>query len=426
MEAILKSKFSNTVFFRTYGVEQTFYGTKTNFPSYVNFALPNRSASGSQNPSWKDQVSRGAQATTPYLASEASVKSEQGYLEKVVQTFASPKQYRTISTVSGDVLRNYALHVAPVVSNDQSALNQAIIQFYSRATEAQTSFAGGAFVGEIKQTIEMIKHPAKSLRNLVRTHASQVIKLVSTARGRKYALKACADLWLEAKFGWQPLVGDIASAMEAYDKLLTDFRPNIVVSGKGSADSVTGVSSTSDGLNGIYYDVNRRTKHMTEAIIRGGIKRTVSGPTSGTAAFLQVYGLEFSLQNVVMTAYELMPWSFLIDYFSNVGGILNAATFANSNVAWACTNIRRTATTEISGVLNAKKSGLGTQYVLLVTGDPGKIDVKSKQIERYVYVPICPSLTFGVPGMDSVKWFNMAALALQRDEMYALLGKLRR
>jgi hypothetical protein len=60
-------------------------------------------------------------------------------------------------------------------------------------------------------------------------------------------------------------------------------------------------------------------------------------------------------KSFVPTAYELLPYSFLLDYVSTVGSVVNGMFTHTGSVVWKCKNLKDK---EIAGVLVVPESGV--------------------------------------------------------------------
>jgi hypothetical protein len=107
--------------------------------------------------------------------------------------------------------------------------------------------------------------------------------------------------------------------------------------------------------------------------------------------------------------YNLIPYSFLVDYFTNIGDILAASCFGRVNLSWGCRTKRgermvsgqtRVFSSSLSIVGSGSSSGLFTDSYTSFERNP----------VNYVTVGVS-DFHFRVPGFDSLKWANIAGLA---------------
>ncbi len=126
---------------------------------------------------------------------------------------------------------------------------------------------------------------------------------------RKRAKKP-GDLWLEYSYGWKPLISDIGTAV---DVLQSDFSLRKV---KGSAKDVSFNRYTPyvfPGSYQIHSNIYRSVKYKIQADIR------ITNPNLYLANRL-------GFTNPASVVWELVPWSFVVDWFVPVGAFLSSFT----------------------------------------------------------------------------------------------------
>jgi hypothetical protein len=176
-------------------------------------------------------------------------------------------------------------------------------------------------IGELRDVPRMIRHAGRFLNGTAWKHTSGLS-----------AAKELASENLAIQFGWAPIVSDLAKAIrftEAYDRRVNEL--NRLYSGRGlgrrvklgswsTTGSVVIPAYTAAGLN---FTIPCQQKSTMEAwaTIRWSPTTALTKPKSPDDVKNLMKGL--TLHNVITTAWELLPWSWLIDYFSNVGDFLS-------------------------------------------------------------------------------------------------------
>lgn len=174
-------------------------------------------------------------------------------------------------------------------------------------------FKGGASVGvslaSWNQSRDMI---VNRLGHLRRTLDSSIHALTGNkgALGRlKREREPLANQVLETEFGWRPLIGDVHAALTT---VCQDGVPPMWVTGKGK--QYVDVASASDRFGD-----HQRSHHF-------GFKTTVYG-TRVSIANPNLWLLNrLGLINPSTVAWDLVPWSFVVNMFVNVNAMINSVT----------------------------------------------------------------------------------------------------
>jgi hypothetical protein len=258
---------------------------------------------------WREKISNLHNASSDYTRTRETTTAPRcklGYKfeHRDCGTWEEVFEYNHIPDVS--------LAAPPTFSSN--VLNGARSAFLSNAVDAASPLKGQVLLGELKETLRMIKNPASALRDLA---SSQM-------RKHKSASKASAETWLEWSFGWLPFMADIGNAIKIYDRVLNNIEV-VHASGKDSDETYQSVSiDSSKYLHANYFFVKQVTKLFYEYTARcgGAFKVRMTGGSASTVnSISQASGM--SWKEIPFTLWELTPWSFLIDYFSNIGEILN-------------------------------------------------------------------------------------------------------
>jgi hypothetical protein len=251
----------------------------------------------------------------------------------------------------------------------------------------------GEAIADIGQTLNMLRRPFNSSLDLV----GRMVKSRNKRIGKTSAsaAKATANAWLEYRYGWKPLMLDCKTIVQQAAKLRHKFEVQHLVSRSQqnlvrnkAADFVrTGLGSFTSaeikghvnlqleerGCAGVLYDL--KTESYSEQIVRA---------------------LGLRLSDVPATFWEIIPYSFVVDWFISVGPWLRAITPDPSiNVRGYWTTTVSKQTQELSpSVMNFRiVSGTKLDYILKLIL-PGSVYI-DEQVRRSVDrpMPITPSLT---------------------------------
>lgn len=150
---------------------------------------------------------------------------------------------------------------------------------------------------ESKQTIEMIVK--------ARSDAKRLIK--NALKGGKRTAKAACDAWLSWRYGWQTLGYDIQNAAELLRRPLTDY----YIHGRAGSSSTDGEVTSVPWNNGWELGVDN-TEWSQDLSVRAVMVGSLSLRTLNAVA------------DVPITIWEEIPFSFVADWFVNVGDVLAA------------------------------------------------------------------------------------------------------
>lgn len=372
------------------------------------------SRTGYKLENWKSIIRSGGNATTPLNGVKQTIQSKpcSCYAESFETGKSKINRYDSFGHNGQQVgFGNVSTFWADYFGTMATTADYLALKFlYGRLREDQTQFQGGIFLGELREALHMIRHPAQSLKKLTEDYFGVLHKRRREAVSLKRARKVLADSWLEYSFGWRPLMSDIADGITAYERLFEDLgfvRRTFSATGEVNGEEVLSEYPTAAGQ--VLLKAKRLYKTTVQVRYKCGTSRTAEGrrSTEGIANMLGVGWRDFA-----PTIWELVPWSFLVDYFVNVGEIINAATTITSDVTWVCKTQRKTRSAKTECAVDvARAKALGGQYFISIGGDGGSVEEKEVKIVRSSLprLPL-PSLRFTIPG-SPLKWVNMAALA---------------
>jgi hypothetical protein len=377
-------------------------------------------------PHYRDIIRNGGNATTALSGTLMRVLSQvDADLHFGIQLKAGSPTfgYRDVK-VKGPVVQPDFSMSPPLVGSDLmiQAENQARTQFYSHLASEQSAFKGAVFTGELRETLHAIRHPALALRRGVGEYLGYVKRhgrLQPLRKRRSWVRKT----WLEYSLGWSPLISDIDSAIQQFYRSKWIRPIFVMVRGRGRAESLISSTAVEKNLGyGFHISWNNVHKHRADIKYYGLIKSTGQGIPDGHS-----YG--FSPWEFVPTVWELIPYSFLVDYFTNIGNIISSWSYRFIGCDWAArgTSKANVSSTEAVRFYYFADYYNEADYTHWMSGDPGSFEVSRADVVREpsVSVPL-PTFQLSVPGLTSLKWLNIAALTTQLSSARRALEAPRR
>jgi hypothetical protein len=378
------------------------------YPVLSKIIKLSRTRTGVSNPHWRDQIKNHVNATTDLS----------GQFDLLIAEVGDMQNSKTDSEYSyrGDIAAydTPTPLTDPVIGTEQ-ATQRAMQRAYKQIHAAQTAMSGQVFLGELKEAVHTLRHPAEGLRKALKEHYLDKLKRIKN-RDPKRWWKAISQTWLESSFGWRPFINDLEDAASAYNELCNKEALRYKkIRAVGKADpiylpslSAYGPVNYPSGSN----SVEQRSRKVTDeciCVIRGEVKAQAATTTMDK---LRIFGLQPS--EFIPTVWELLPWSFLVDYFTNIGDILENAVTDTSNVAWLemSTIKKRVTDTLIVPDNSAMRSTQGSKYIYS-RGNRSTCHAERRLVTRTGTVNLSiPPLMFELPG-SSIKQLNMVALFTQ-------------
>lgn len=381
---------------------------------------------GFQNYTWRKQIREHVNATTRLTGEKYLVERKPAY-GSVSRKFKSSNPLDPNWYYDTIIYRGYPVPVfipQPVPGGtigNGKAESEAVRKFYKRYSEVAKSMDGLVAMGEMRETLRMLRNPAKSLFDSARNDYLRALKR-RKARSSDWK-KGLAGAWLEWVFGVQPLLSDIKSAYDGLERLTSDPVVAKLITTIGKAEengSGSQVAWRPD--HEIWFSGHSKTYLAQKVKLRGLYLRKQSEikNLSQSRKLSETFGL--TLSQFVPAAWELMPWSFLIDYFSNVGDVLEQSFTRLENLAWINKTLVNMAVFDLKLSLDRNRTAtlLNTSSSQMMDFTPAS-DAQLRQVKisfvRDKYVLGVNPLMWEIPG-STQKWLNIAALGVQANEIH--------
>lgn len=384
------------------------------------------SKNGDDMPHFQSVINRGANATNRLSATSSRIVYRKGLISTA-----------TKDSVSGPVHHGWTEVVGPTPYVPTRPVPQAVLDeadskakmaLIKKVKEFQ-SFNGPVIIGELRETIGHLKRPAGALRAMFYGffgNQSQLLDKLNEdlfrttyKRHRRRLVdrytKDFADNWMELTFAVQPLIGTIKDVAEnALPRLKLNqlTRLSATVPAEQSRYVHTGWISAGQISAAVSYDTLQRDRALCNYTV--WVRDSVGG---NHADYLQniIDNSNMNWAELPGVAWELLPMSWLYDYFMNIGELLGSNFDYNSRIAFG----KKAVTSDVLDTLvdfRYKKSGVGLIWVNFAQKDPYMLSYS----RSFVRTPISalPGVSLGdfrleLPGTTG-QFTNMASLARQK------------
>ncbi len=210
------------------------------------------------------------------------------------------------------------------LSHDMGNLNEAITKL--RSAVLNGNWDGGVFLGELKQTTNICVDSVLALADLIGSiRKARKGKWTASWRGVERSAKSLGALWLTYRYGWMPLIHDMKDATEVLSKKLSVYDQRCFV----KSPKVTCSSSFVRDLAPGSAEVRRDTKIWF---------KTWFSPPASYSSLAARFASQLGLDAPLTVAWELVPFSFVVDWFIGVGEYLEALNKPSGFTFYNCEN----------------------------------------------------------------------------------------
>jgi hypothetical protein len=223
-----------------------------------------------------------------------------------------------------------------------SAYNLAVQRLYDTIRELESSTPIGEDVGEYHQTLSLFKRGLGGIRDLidyVSVNHAKILRKESSWNDAKRISKSLADLTLEYRFGIEPLAKNLGRGIAA---LQSDKYSDAIIPFSVKGKATSRVQDYDDSW-GSFPALHLKTYTETEHLVRFKGEYKIGPPREGYR-WNHILGLTW--REFLPTLYNLIPYSFLADYVSNLHTFVEAMAVPYSQVAW-CVKTERSKTRNV-------------------------------------------------------------------------------
>lgn len=276
-------------------------------------------------------------------------------------------------------------------------------------------------VGELGESIRLIlgakKRFLKLFRDLFmrRQHYSKSKKKYVWSRKKDYdrsVLDASADAYMEGRYGWRPLVGEIDSYIDA---ALRNLKPGFrVISRSRTFESREEVDVSDITVGGITYSRKQISEYEYRAKVSIGYTLNLDA--------IEEWFHRLGITSWKSAVWELIPLSFVADMFVNIGDTISAL---DENPSIKITQSGMTTTMKVTSHYEYKfkyhppnqTDGDGTTYFPIPSFTGPKREVVYYDRAATPAEVKLPSITMD---LDLLQWLDVSVIAKQ---LFSKLGK---
>lgn len=286
--------------------------------------------------------------------------------------------------------------LSPPASPRQGVIDQAVTNSWAKANESDAQ--GLVILAEGKKTI----HSLLSIGGRLVRICKAIKKMRLQQVAKEFSCKELQNRWMEGRYAIRPVVYDALDCVKAInrDRTLEKFRQTYR---GGASDSSTASSSGNVVWNYDVYGYITATKYSTVTVsARAGVLAALSAISEAT-----IWGLDRPFDAM----WELVPFSFVVDWFFNVGKVISAwspAMGVQALTSWCVVDT----TTSQSIVTESGHLGTwnpGGVYIAEFTASGGHVRKDVTTRERLVNPTRQVLPTFSVR-LDSAKLLDLAIM----------------
>lgn len=175
-----------------------------------------------------------------------------------------------------------------------------------------------ATLGELPETLRWLASLYLRMDKLLEqfTSRKKALRLLTRKHSKRELTEAFAELWMELRYAIRPLVFDSVSCLKAMQKTIQKgTRMTARAKDTMGTESSTTLSIlvSRDNNHTVQY-VNERREIITA---RAGVLYDIDSDICG---ILAIWGFDQPLES----AYELIPGSFILDWFFNIGDVIKS------------------------------------------------------------------------------------------------------
>jgi hypothetical protein len=405
-------------------------------PVNTTVSLTSTRSDGGSNPAWKQRIKAHTEVTSSLSGTLLRVSRNPitGFMIRDMQNSDGFTWTRGIRVPFRGYTINTRVTGSPAASTIQSQLAEtiAIKKFHRKVNGLTQDFQGLVFLGELRETLKMLRNPFEQLRKAAKKDYLDALQRRKKSDPRNWT-KAISGTWLEFMFGVQPLLSDIESASNAWSRLNWD--PLLLKRIKVSASDTEQQNAPTDHFwsttAGLVFTGQTKQYKTKKVIYRALWARSRTTPEDLSTKNRAFDSLGIGFREFVPAAWELLPWSFLVDYVTNIGDVLEQTFTSFADIRYIVgtrvdSNISESVQDYSELHTRFNNTNAGVKYIKGQSSGPAKLKVERISFQRNAI----PTNSFPINGFqwelpsNPLKYANVLALGLQADSLYPQRSKV--
>lgn len=404
--------------------------TVANMPKNVSITFTG-TRSGSKVDGWKGKIEKGLTASSPYSLDMTKIVVGGQELHRIDYQMKASPYAKYFSSAQGHPANQWLGQISHLPVSTSKARSMALSKLYKKLESDRSEMNAYASLAEITDVLRQFGRPFASIVDAFVRHENRLYfekrRLVGskTWKDEKFA-QIAASTWLETSFGLIPLISDaesLAKALARWQYELSDnpkLRDRMRTRALDNAATLVVKNLNPDVTGGHKFVTTIRTETEARAQYVVGLSGDVRADFGSNARLLELLGLEG--RNIPLAVWEATPWSWLVDYGTNVQQILQAGAVVTSRVQWIV--LTETSRTVQHLITNATPYYDTVNYRLLSAQSdvPPRAEDRGIRVIRTTLnrtIPVAlgvPPLYLKSPLGDLKKVANLLAVAVTRSK----------
>jgi hypothetical protein len=366
-----------------------------------------QSFTGVQLPAHKALIKDVRPASTPMTSTRFTVKSKSSRVQTVRVVETTMPTAIIAETVVTNRSSTYAVTGIPTTppafsgSSYNTAYNKAVSKLYDQIRNFESHANVGEDLGEISQTVRLLGKPLSGIQNLLAYSIRNHLSLLKKARWNnlKQIARGLGSTVVEYRYGIEPLINTLAEAtvsLQNRDRLA--FYSPFRAVGRDTTETLQPQAEDVYGTARIFWS---STIYQEHKVMFEGVFGAESQPDQ--YSYAQSLGLTW--REALPTLYNLIPYSFLLDYVVNLNQFIESVAVPWGSVRW-CNMTERSSNRRL--VVGVKGGSSTSHNVRSFTS--GFLDTKATGVRRSDHSSGIPLPHFAVKRPSNRHLVNTASL----------------